>query len=484
MRGGRAPSLLPAMAILTHRKRIPWIWAFLISFPWVSSNLLERISTEPLTFTLRKFIDDPGLIALLASVNILFNFMVGVGTAYLSDHLWTSWGRRKPFLIASFGSAGLMLAIVPIVGNVWILALTIVVYQFFVDFGKPWEPLYNEVVPPKQRGRTGIFRMMLSNLGALFFSTVLIGQFDHVYSVQTPFGALSGEQVLYWSCSLLMIATALFLGMFVKETLAPRDPDDPEGVLHPTRYRFLHWLGRREKGWRVVTGLFAAMFGDRQNLWIFVLYLCPVLATSVVGANQVLFLTDQLGLSKADLGKLHALTMPFMVFAFTPLAGVLADRISRLVMMRVGIGVPALIQFGFFLYLRFSVDYQPTFALLVGVGILTSFFQSWLWAVWGPVVYDYIPSNRMGTCVAGITFTAGVAGFLLINLGGLWVKGWTAVLGPSGRGTFDYSSILVLNLVMAAVAVAVTALFEFAVRRGWVRPEGRLEIAELPNGAE
>jgi Na+/melibiose symporter-like transporter len=468
--------------IVTHQKKIPWLWAFFIGFPWVAFVLNERVSVEPFTFTLRKFIDDPGLISFLASINILFNFMVGMAAAYLSDHVWTKWGRRKPFLVTSFASVGVILFFIPLVGNIWTMVVAIVAYQFFVDVGKPWEALFNEVIPPPQRGRAGIFRMMLVNLGVLFFSTVLIGQFDHQYGFSTPLGALNGEMVLYWTCALAMGVTALFLGFFVKETLPHEDPGDPETVIHPTRFRAIRWIGPREKGLKVITSLFKSIFGHRQNLWIFGLYLCPVMTSSFMGPNQVLMMTDQLGLSKPDLARLNAIGMPFMVFAFTPFAGYLADRLSRIWMMRIGIMVPALVQVGFWIYLKFGVDYNPHFGVLIAVGIATSFFQSWLWAVWGPLIFDYVPSKRMGTCLAGITFTAGIAGFFLINLGGLWVKGWTRLFGSIGLGRFDYSSILLLWLVMASIALVGTFVFQFAVFRGWVLPEGKMEVAEMENG--
>lgn len=435
-----------------------------MGFPWMAQIFADRASLEPITFTLRNFTSDPVTISLILSINVLFNFMVGVAACYLSDRIWTRLGRRRPFLIIGFSGAALMLALVPLMPSLWSVITVIVAFQFFVDFARPWEALYNEVIPPPQRGRGGLFRMLLQNVGNLLFSTVLIGQYDRVYHGSVWGIRLTGDKVAYWGCALMLLLAALFFAFAVRE-----DRPDPAGPPRPdgpdSRGGFQ--LGRR---------FLEDVFGDRQNLWVYFLYLCPVVGavgTNVAGgALFLLFQTEQLGITKAQLGHLYTWVLPFQILVSTPVAGLLADRWDRMTMVRVGLVVPALLWFSLILYAR-SRGFQVPLGIVIGVEILKNFFITWLWVTWGPLVFDYIPSNRMGTFMAGFTTVAGLTGFALQNWGGLWVKAWTSLFGHSGPAAYDYSSIGFCTLIMSCGACAATFLFTRAEKRGWVKPLGR-----------
>ena len=470
------------MKIETHHKKIPWSWAVFMGFPWVAFQLLELISQQPVTFTLRKFINDPALISFITSINILFNFSVGVTAAYLSDRIWTRWGRRRPFMMTAYFGVSILLFALPLIGSFWVLVTGLIAYQFFVDLNKPWEAMFNEVIPAPQRGRAGIFRMMFVNLGKLLFLTVLIGQFDRVYkNLETPFGILTGEIVIYWSMALLCLLTGCFFVFAVREREPVNHVGDVELERRPSRIPGVAWLTEKGETARGLKIFLKEIFADRHALWIYLLYICPWLvgiAASTESPNYTLFIVDQLGISKAELGRINLFVWPILVFAFTPLAGLMADRFSPHVMFRIGILVPALIQLTLHLYLRFFADYQASPALLIAFGLITVFFQSWLWAVWGPLIFDYIPSNKMGTYMAGITLVSGILGFVMVNLSGWWVKGFTALFGVSGKGDYDYSSIQLLWLLLAVLAFGVTFVFAWAERKGYIRPEGRLEIEE------
>ena len=472
-----------ALPIRTHQKRIPWSWAFLIGLPWITFDYAEKVSQAPLTFTLRKFIEDPGVISFIISINILFNFMVGVSAAYISDRIWTPVGRRKPFFIVSCLLAGVLTILIPVVGTLWLLIVVVVLFQFFVDFNKPWEPLFNEVIPPHQRGRAGMFRMLSVNLASLFLTGVLIAQYDSIYAVPTPFGEweITGEQVLYWSVASVLFATATFLALGIREERpVPLDPET--GRLQGYRKGPLpktEWKGSDQRAglFSGIKGLFSEIFSSKQKVWVYLLYICPLAGTMAVShPSYIIMLTDQLGLSKAQYGVMNLISMICMIAVFTPIAGFLADRMSRPLMMSFGILGAALVQGGFYTYINFVSEGQASFELIVGIDIATRLCLSWVWAVWSPLVYDYIPSNQMGTFQAGIMFTSGVASFALINLGGQWVGLWTKLFGVGYSPTnYDQSSVLVLAVITGLGALVPIFLFARAQRKGIVLPLGKLE---------
>jgi hypothetical protein len=299
-------------------------------------------------------------------------------------------------------------------------------------------------------------------------------------------GPLTGEQVLYWTVSLVLFATAAFLLLFVQEELPPPDPGETTTILRPTRIPGLQWHGEPAGGflkamWKFVTNT----FGERQALWVYALYACPVLSGIAIAPhpNYTLMITDQLGISKDAYGStINTVSMLIMMLVFTPLAGFLADKVTRLLLLRVSIAGVALVQLGVFLHLHFFSHYQSGVGLILGTFIANAFFLSLMYSVWGPIVYDYIPSNKMGTYQAGIFFSSGFLMFLFMNAGGWWVEGWTNLFGPGGgHGNYNHASILVLAALLGGLALIPTVYFGRAEKAGRIRPEGRLETTPPAN---
>jgi len=155
--------------IETRSTRIPWAWVLWMSLPVGVFAFVEKCSGTALIFTMRKFIADPALITLLASVNITFNFLVAPLVAWKSDRLRTRWGRRKPFIVAGLLLLVPALVALPLATSLWTLIPVILLYQFAVDFGftGPWSPLYYEIVPPPQRGRAVAINRLMSVIARL-----------------------------------------------------------------------------------------------------------------------------------------------------------------------------------------------------------------------------------------------------------------------------------------------------------------------------
>lgn len=444
--------------IETHRARVPWSWVGWMTGPWLALYYIDNVSNAgPLAFTIRKFVENPALIGFLSSLNVAFNFVVGVGANYMSDRIWTRWGRRRPFLIVGWTGVAIAMACVPLATNVWSLAGIVIVYQFFADLAKPVEPLYNEVVPPGQRGRAASVRNIAQELLGLVFFGVLLAQFDAVHEFEW-FGrswSLTGEETLYWAGSALIGGVVLFLAFWVRETAPPE---------------------RVENGGFKPKVFLRDVFGQRQWWMVYLLYITPMVAGAGIGSFSALMQTEQLGFTKAQLGISISVGLVVMIAIFAPLGGYLADRVARMRLLRIGLVGPAVVQLVFFLHLRFVADYSISLVTLILYGVAASALATCMYLVWGALIYDYIPTKRYGTVSAGLTSVAGIAPFITINLAGLWVTGFTKVFGAPGGGDYDYSSLYILQVFCAALALAITFYFEREERRGRVRPLGRLEL--------
>lgn len=441
--------------IETHSPRVPWTWVVWMTGPWMALYFIDNINGAPLTFTIRKFIENPALIGFLTSLNVAFNFLVGVAANYMSDRIWTRWGRRRPFLIFGWTGVAIAMACIPFATNVWALAAIIVAYQFFADLAKPVEPLYNEVIPPGQRGRAASVRNIAQQLIGLVFFGVLLAQFDDVHEF-TLLGRdfrLSGETTLYWTGSALIFAIVLFLVFRVRET-----PPCERVTREPFALRTF----------------FREVFGQRQWWLIYLLYVTPMIAAPT-GNFHMLLRTEQLGFSKEQLAYAITFGLVILIVIILPLGGYFADRISRMLLLRIGLIGPAMIEFVFFLHLRFVANYSISLTTLIVYGTLAAAMATCMYIVWGALIFDYIPSERYGTVSAGLTFVGGIVPFLTINFSGLWITGFTKLFGAPGGGDYDYSSIYVFQLAGGALALGLTYFFQRQERRGHVLPLGRLE---------
>jgi MFS family permease len=444
--------------IETHHARVPWSWVGWMTAPWLVLYYIDNVNDGgPLTFTIRKFVESPMLIGLLSSIHVAFTFTVGAGASYMSDRIWTRWGRRRPLLM--FGWFGVMIAMIclPLAPNVGIFVGVLLLMQFCAAIAKPVEPLYNEVVPPCQRGRAGTVRNIAQQLMGLFFFGVLMTQFDdlHTFDLFGQTVRLRGDVVLYWTGGLFTLFGVFFLALRMRET-SPREPVDQE----PTS----------------VSKFFRDVFGRRQWWMVYLLYITPILSGPSGGSFGVLMKTEQLGFSKAQLGIMVSVGMIVGIAVFAPLAGYLADKTSRMRLLRIGIVGPAIVEIIYFFYLRYVVDYSIPLSTAILFGLAGSALKTFAYLVWGALVFDYIPSNRFGTVSAGLTFFAGLTPFVMINFSGLWVTGFTRVFGSPGGSQYDYSSVYVLQVACAAAALWITFLFEKQERKGNVQPLGRQEV--------
>lgn len=434
------------MKIETHRPRAPWNWVGWMTLPWLAGFYAEQSSGAPLTFTLRKFVSDPALIAFISSLNLAFNFIVGAISSYMSDRIWTRWGRRRPFLITGWLGAGATMLFIPLAPNLATLLPTIVLFQFFLDVAKPYQPLFHEVIPAGQRGRASMIQSMSQNLLAIVFNAVLIARFDREYGLEA-FGstfAWNGEQLTYWIGGAALIGTALFLLFAVRET------PPPEGIV---RERFGPGRFIRD------------VFGHRRWWWLYLLYVCPIFA-GAGGVFLPLLVTEQLGFGKDQFGWALGVVTAVNIVVFVPLAGFIADRLPRLTVFQVGLAGQALVNLAFFFYLRSPAGQEMSLATLIAFLCANNAFVFIIYVLWGPLVYDYIPSSRFGTVSAGFSFIAGLCGFLLTNAAGLWVKGAHALFAAPGETRIDYSTIYVFQLLAAAGAVLAVRAFAHASRRG------------------
>jgi hypothetical protein len=233
--------------IRTGEKQVPWSGVFMLSMMWFTWGFNIFAGGVALTFTIRKYVNNPQVISLVMTVAGVI--MLGPIISYLSDQIWTRAGRRRPFLIvawlggflamasfaflptiAGFINHGLMKIGLKPVGELLVLAVMIACYLKMWDGAAPLEPLFLECVPSHQRGRFWAIRNMLFSLAVMMFYQILWPMYDRNIDMFSWFGHpgvlyMTGEQSIYILASGLFFLTGLYLVFCVKETRMPEAPN-------------------------------------------------------------------------------------------------------------------------------------------------------------------------------------------------------------------------------------------------------------------
>lgn len=457
--------------IRTQQTRIPWAWVFLITTTTGVGALVESVSGQALTFTLRKFTNDPALITFIGAINIAFNFMVAPYTAWKSDRIWTKWGRRRPFLLIGWSVMALALIAAPLSPSLWLLTIVVIIWQFGMDFGYsgPWSPLFYEVVPMHQRGRAVVIKRLMTVLAQLFFSYVLLRQFDKIYDLRIGGGTfhVTGEQLIYWVTALLVLGAVLHLILNVRET-------QPKHLHPPERFRPIQYVKET--------------MGSRQFVMIYILTFASVAMNAGLAQLSPLLITEQFGYTKEALGNMATISILLNVVVIMPIAALVTDRFDRFRVFQVGLLLSTLHPLAYWGYVKFAAPEQiPAVAIIIAFSLANTLFDSIANLALEPYFFDLVPRNKMGTINSGFLFIRGILSVLVTAGVGLWVKYYSLWFGGSGKSKHDYMSGFLYIFLIGVLGCIASVYFEIQRRKGNVIEYGRLEEegvdVEAANGA-
>ncbi len=434
--------------ILTQQPRVSWWAVAAILLPWFMYSLHNEVSRSAITFSLRKYTDDPRLIGFVGSLNYGCGLVVGSLLSLASDRIWTRWGRRRPFLVAGCVGAGLLALCIPHAGTIWVLAGAILAYQILFDFSSTLEPLTMEVIPSAQRGRAGAIRQWFTAAASISFFYLLIGRFDDRYLL--PGGwMVSGETVIYTLHAGVILGIGAFLWLGVEEVCPPG--------AEALRLRDIPW-------WAMFRGLFT-----RELMPLF--GLAFVMVNMWIGLEQfeALLITEQWGYSKTEYGEALSYGVLATV-AVVPLAGVISDRMDRLVALKAGLCVILGLKGIFYVYAEYvAPGGVPPFAAVVGMGLIRGAVASCVAVAAVPLIFDYVDTNRLGALSCGMGIVFGLSNFIQTNLMGVWIAFSSRWLYALPEGRYNYMAAYHYLFVMGIAGFVYLAVFSHWDRTGRVR---------------
>jgi Na+/melibiose symporter-like transporter len=394
--------------IITCKKVVPFRWIALAILPWASFSFNSAVIGVVFFFSLKKFVENPAGLTFILSLPSFVSIILQPVVSFLSDRIWTRYGRRKPFIVISMSGIMLCLVLMPLMPNFWALLAVFMLYNAFADLNSPMEPLKQEIIPPTERGRATGAMSWCSNLAILSFYFLALGRFDDVHYIDGF--PLHGETAIYWSAALLVCVMLMLLTLGIREI-------DQKSALRGERLTF-----------RTIAGGLL----DRE-LWP--VYMLVVGSTclnfySGLGALSNLLYTEQWGYTKQEMGINVAVGGIINLGAISVLT-IFADRFNRMRAYRILICLSLGVQVLYYCYVNFVLpDKRPTLIEIIVFGETLSILGILTGLIYVPLVYDYVRRNKMGTFNAGSSLVSKLTTLITLNGVGLFVWGYATLFQP------------------------------------------------------
>ncbi|MEI6034367.1 MAG: MFS transporter [Verrucomicrobiae bacterium] len=394
--------------IVTCRKHVPFSWLFSTATTGALFMYMYCAMGGAFLFSLKKFLDNPAGLTFIMSVPTLLHMVFAPYVNFMSDRIWTRYGRRKPFALAGWILAMVAMAVMPLMPNFWLLIAAYLAYQVALDLRGPMDPLNNEIVPPWQRGRFSAIGQWMGNLGNMGFAFLALGRFDdQQFYLGIP---LNGETAIYWTGASALLILVLFIALGIKET-------DPKSSVRGEKFS--------------MRSFFTSILN--KNLFpVYFLIFGSAMMNAGLGTMGALLYTDQWQFTKQEMGNNNMVGGVINMFLIVIL-GIFADRMNRLKSYQVLMTLTVLVNFFFYLYVNFFLyDRRPILLELIMFGETLSILGILIGMTYQPMVYDYVPRNEMGTYMAGSSLLNRITGLVTLNGAGLFIWAYASIFLPPG----------------------------------------------------
>jgi uncharacterized membrane protein YagU involved in acid resistance len=412
--------------LITRKKEIPTHWIFYAQIPFVMAIAANMITGAPFIYSMKKFIDNPAAITFLLSIDVFVTVLLGPFISWLSDRVWTRYGRRKPFLITADIGKFLIFPLIPLAPNIyWLIGLKWI-YGILHDVGSPKTALTMEIVPAKQRGRgSGFFNLQLQIVNLVFWG-IVIGRFDDVYFTGplSYIKGLSGETMLYFAGALMFLFVLGFNCLGIKEIKPPEE--------HRIR-------DEKTEGRSLIALFFISFFKEVLSKSLLPLYLLLVVGTLTsvgLGSLSPLLYTEQWGYSLQQMGTNIAIGA-LLSIVIALVAGYVADASSKLKVYTWALvgGLLAKIVWTIFVY--YKPGMRPELWEIVAFGQLNHTFGLIAATVSFPLILEYVTRNQLGTANAGIQLFEGLIRNWFSMFIGFYILWWSLFFLPQAGDRVD-----------------------------------------------
>ncbi|MDQ8197138.1 MFS transporter [Pelagicoccus enzymogenes] len=405
--------------IITRKTKVPVHWLFYAQLPLLLTIYGESVIHAPFLLLMKKFMDNPAAIMGLISMEIYINLFGAPFISWLSDRVWTRWGRRKFFVVIADTGRALCLLAMPFAPNVIVLILLRWGFSLAGSFGSMTQALIYEVVPPPQRGRLSGFFQASVQFGNIIFFFLLLGRFDDYYFMG-PFRyvtELSGGAIMFWLCAFVLLGISAFEALGFRE-IKPPDGGSINDGRKPGQSIFIHF--------------FKSFYQDvfaKDLLPIYLFVFVTIMFSVNLGIFQPLLYTEQWGYSLQDMGNTMAVGAIFSV-TFALVSGWFADRFGKIQTFVLASAGSLVMNIFYTVFVSFQPDNRPTLLQIIVIGNITQAFGMVKAVVTYPLMMEYVKRSRMGSASAGIYLFQNLFRSLVLLFVGVWLVWWSVWFFP------------------------------------------------------
>ena len=405
--------------IITRKKHIPRHWLFYVQLPLVLSIYSNFVLNTPFLLMMKRFIDNPAAIMGLISIEFWVTWMGGPLVAWLSDRIWTRFGRRKFFFAIADGSKAFLYLLMPFAPNLWTLIIIRWIIGAVGDFGAMTQALIYETVPPPQRGKaSGVFSSCIQ-FGNLIFYFLLLGRFNDVYFMG-PFKhltELNGGTMMFYLLSFMLMGVALFEAVGFKE-IRPPNQRLLKDEIKPGQNIFIYFA----------TNFFKDILA-KDFLPLYLFMFINVMFGVGLGIFQPLLFTEQWGYSLQDMGNTIAVGVATTV-TFSLISGWFADKYGKLKTFLIATIMSFCVNIFYTVYVYNQPDFRPSLLEIILIGNVIAAIGMVKGVVTYPLMMEYVRRDRMGAANAGMgLFGSGIRNLVTLGVGG-WLLGWSIWFFP------------------------------------------------------
>ena len=410
--------------IITRQRNVPWSWVGFAHLPWAAMLFASAANTIVFALEIRKFTANPAAISTLLTVTGFMTMFAGPIVNWLSDRIWTRFGRRKIFYVPAVLGQATLILFVPFAPSLGWLAFIYLLQYLALSFKAPNEVLNQEIIPNHQRGRAAVFNKIYVQFGLFAYNIALIGRFDDILPnapISRFVNSVNGEVLIFVVFALALLSVVFLIGLGVKE-IKPKYMRDMREE-----------LGGRITPWRIVRKLFIDVFS--AEWWpLYLLALSQAMYGVKLGGMVALMYTDQWEYSTQILGFTQGIAQLVSIFVVM-LVFPIADKFDKLKFYLICVWLGMIGKILWYAYVMLLVpDNRPSVMeiLIIGEGI--NILGQLAGIISYPLVYEFIPLNKLGTASAGLGIFRGLMSMIIGPLMGVWLLYYSNIFMP-GAGS-------------------------------------------------